>query len=149
MTSGFEKEKRKFPQVQLGSSRLEYLIRTPVQGRRKIIMPNNLADSAARIFLLFTLPWIVAVGYMFLLLANLFIRIIFLLIIFIVFATIASFTLGIKIVVSIIIILAVVMMMVNQNIRDYIIYLLMIYPLPTKIRLGDIVPDNRPTSQQS
>ena len=112
-------------------------------------MPNDLTNSVATIILqFFILPWIVAVGYMLLVVTNFFIRIIFLVIIFIVFAAITSFTLGIKFVVSIIIILAVVMMMVNQNVRDYIIYLLMLYPLPTKIRLGDIVCDNRPTSQQ-
>ena len=75
------------------------------------------------------------------------IKIILLLIIFFVVAMMTSFTLAIKIVVSIIIILAVVMM-INQNIRDYISYLLMIYPLPTQIRLGDIIYGNRPTSQQ-
>ena len=75
------------------------------------------------------------------------IKIILLLIIFFVVAMMTSFIFAIKIVVNIIIILAVVMM-INQNIRDYISYLLMIYPLPTQIRLGDIIYGNRPTSQQ-
>ena len=57
------------------------------------------------------------------------IKIILLLIIFFVVAMMTSFTFAIKIVVSIIIILAVVMM-INQNTRDYIIYLLLLYPLP-------------------
>lgn len=57
------------------------------------------------------------------------IKIILLLIIFFVVAMVTSFTLAIKIVVSIIIILAVVMM-INQNVRDYIIYLLLFCPFP-------------------
>ena len=57
------------------------------------------------------------------------IKIILLLIIFYVVVMMTSFIFAIKIVVNIIIILAVVMM-ISQNIRDYIIYLLLVYPLP-------------------
>lgn len=114
-------------------------------------MPNDPAnDFATGLAMMLFLPFfflMVASLYMVAVCFFLFLKIIFLLIIFIVFAMITSFTLAIKIVVNIIIILAVVMM-INQNIRDYISYLLMVYPLPTQIRLGDIIYGNRPTSQQ-
>ena len=114
-------------------------------------MPNDPAsDFATGLAMMLFLPiffFMVGSLYMVAVCFFLFLKIILLLIIFIVFAMITSFTLAIKIVVNIIIILAVVMM-INQNIRDYISYLLMVYPLPTQIRLGDIIYGNRPTSQQ-
>ena len=110
-------------------------------------MPNDPANVfVTDLAIMLFLPFFFAL-YMVAVFFFLFLKIILLLIIFIVFAMITSFTLAIKIVVNIIIILAVVMM-INQNIRDYISYLLMIYPLPTQIRLGDIIYGNRPTSQQ-
>ena len=78
------------------------------------------------------------------------IKIILLLIIFFVVAMMTSFIFAIKIVVNIVIILAVVMM-ISQNIRDYIIYLLLVYPFPRSKfnRQSDFFPVNPPTSQQS
>lgn len=77
------------------------------------------------------------------------IKIILLLIIFFVVAMMTSFIFAIKIVVNIIIILAVVMM-ISQNIRDYIMYLLLVYPLRSQLyRQSDFFPVNPPTSQQS
>ena len=77
------------------------------------------------------------------------IKIILLLIIFFVVAMMTSFIFAIKIVVNIIIILAVVMM-ISQNIRDYIIYLLLVYPFPrSKSDYSDFFHVNPPTSQQS
>lgn len=117
-------------------------------------MPNDPANAVATgLAMILFMPLFLcmaALWYMFAGVVYLFLKIILLLIIFIVFAKITSFTLAIKIVVSIIIILAVVMM-VNQNIRDYIIYLLIIYPLPDRfeIRLGEMFHLNPPTSQQS
>ena len=115
-------------------------------------MPNDPANAVVTgLAMMLFMPFFLCMAGMLYMVAGvfyLFLKIILLLIIFIVFATITSFTLAIKIVVSIIIILAVVMMMANQNIRDYIIYLLIFYPLPTEFRLGDIFCDNRPTSQQ-